>query len=280
MSNKQAQVHPQKRAAKLKSQNTKDALVSRALQWYSKGLSLREIGDKMGCSHQHVKRLLGRIDSLPTFDWSGELLSPQELRKRLRSMANEHCGTTWLKVSKRYKENWIAQCLATLFASSEDIRTRTELFSMLLSSGPTRPGRPRCHEMPSLESGERKWKRVLPISQLVHRRADGSELSYSEVLDKVMADHRKIIDGQSVSKTAFRPRRVAPTGKPFEPCPVCRRLTAYSMTCTIKKGGNIINTIVLGFKSKLCKRGGCAHKRVLNHTEPKPRVGRVRFIET
>ena len=280
MSKKQSQVQPRRKTEKLKSQSTrKGALTAKALQWYSKGLSLREIGEKMDCSHQHVKRLLDTIDSLPTFDWSGELLSPQELRKRLRSMAKEHCGTIWIKVSKRY--NWIEQCLATVFESPEDPETRTELFSKLLSSGPSRPGRPRCQEASSLDSGERKWKKVIPISQIVRRRADGSELSYTEVQDRVMTDHFKILAGQSVAKTAFRPRRVAPNGKPFEPCPICHRLTAYSVSCIIKRDGEIFRKTVLSFKSKRCKAGSCAGKRVHAPTEPKTSVGgRVRRVST
>lgn len=271
MPNKSLQVQQQRRAEKLTGVITsKDALNSTVLQLYSKGLSLREIGDRMSCSHQHVKRVLDTVDSLPTFDWSGELLSPQELKKRLRVMAKKHCGTTWLKVSKKYRDDWVTQCLSTLFESTEDLTARTRRFSRLLSSGPLRPGRPRNHEGSSLESSERKSKRAIPISQLVRRRADGSELSYTEVLDKVLADHLKILDGQSLSKTAFRPRGgLAPTGQPFEPCPICRRLTAYPITYTVKKDDSVFSKAVLGFKSKLCKRGDCAHKRVRSQPHAK-----------
>lgn len=180
-----------------------------------------------------------------------------------------------------YEKRSLCPDFIATFVAGQDPETRTELFSKLLSSGPSRPGRPRCQEASSLDSGERKWKKVIPISQIVRRRADGSELSYTEVQDRVMTDHFKILAGQSVAKTAFRPRRVAPNGKPFEPCPICHRLTAYSVSCIIKRDGEIFRKTVLSFKSKRCKAGSCAGKRVHAPTEPKTSVGgRVRRVST
>jgi hypothetical protein len=235
---------------------------SEALKWHLKGLSLREIGEQLDCSHQQVKRLLDQEQPLPTFRWSEVDMSPFDIKKRLRKMLKEHCGKTWLKVPDRWSQDWIYRCLATLFDPvCDDAATVNDRFSQLLDSGPSRPGRRRSYENASANYGENNWwKHENPISSFIRRNPDGTQIAYGDLFDKVLIDSKKRAVGHA--RSSHQPL-IAPSGKPFQPCPICHEPTAYlKPSCTVRKNGEVDTADAeLAFKSKYCHQGICDNQK-------------------
>ena len=211
---------------------------------------MREIGKRVGLSHQTVKRVL-RCEPvpIPTFPWNEKLLSRDSLRRELRKLLKQKRGVVWRRVDTKYEIRWIGKILDLAFGPGGVSIETLEEIGKLLEGGPVRPGRPNKHEQ-LLTSKYESYER--PVSSFTFHKPDGTEYSYGEKFDKLKTLKR-------------RPFRTLSSQREMEwgSCPICGRSTvAKEPLCKIYREGQWFTHRGFRFKSSLCRQRKCAHKKV------------------
>lgn len=215
------------------------------------GLSLREIGLRVGISHQTVKRVIdsenikGRV-----FPWNDRNLSRQQLRRKLQSRIKKLRGCRWRRVARKYEVRWLEKFLDIAFGENGLRDDALDELGRLFQKGPTRPGRPNLQE----ESSRELWQNEVPISSVVLRKPDGQEYSDVEKFDYFLNRERPTRGFRSNQRFG---------DKEWIRCPICGRDTAFQMApCTIFRNGQKTTRVGLGFRSSLCREKKCYSKRV------------------